>query len=264
MMVRTLAILIAAAGIAAARDTNSFQWTGKLAPGQLIEIKGINGAIHAEATTGRDVEVIAEKSSQHSDPSEVRIQVVEGVNGTTICAVYPSKDSHPNECRPGEGGHNNTRNNDVRVEFTVRVPNGVRFTGRTINGGIEADHLAADVEARTVNGKIVVSTSASAVAETVNGSIHATLGAPTWNGARKFGTVNGSVEVSLPPDSTTYLTASTINGRISTDFPVTVRGHFGHRTLHGSLGSGSNSGRELRMNTVNGSITLHQIGGPTV
>jgi DUF4097 and DUF4098 domain-containing protein YvlB len=76
--------------------------------------------------------------------------------------------------------------------------------------------------------------------------------------------VNGSVEVSLPPDSAADLTASTVNGRISTDFPVTVRGHFGHRTLHGSLGSAVASGRELRMNTVNGSIVLHQIGGPTI
>jgi hypothetical protein len=264
MLLRTFPILLAAAGIAAATDGHTFQWTGKLAPGQLIEIKGVNGAIHAEATAGRDVEVIAEKSARRSDPSEVRIQVVEGANGTTICAVYPSKDSRPNECKPGEGGRMNNRNNDVKVEFTVRVPNGVRFTGRTVNGGIQAEHLNADVEARTVNGKIVLSTSAAAVAETVNGSIHATLGAPAWNGARRFETVNGSVEVDLPPDSTAELSASTVNGRINTDFPVTVRGHFGYRNIRGTLGNGGGAGRELRMNTVNGSIMLRQIGGPTI
>jgi DUF4097 and DUF4098 domain-containing protein YvlB len=264
MLLRTFLILLAATGIAAATDGHTFQWTGKLAPGQLIEIKGVNGNIHAEATAGREVEVIAEKTSRHSDPSEIRFKVVDNGNGTTICAVYPSKDGRPNECRPGEDGHMNTKNNDVKVEFTVRVPNGVRFTGRTVNGGIQAEHLGADVEARTVNGKIELSTTAAAVAETVNGSIHATLGAPAWNGARRFETVNGSVEVSLPPDSAADLTASTVNGRISTDFPVTVRGHFGHRTLHGSLGSAVASGRELRMNTVNGSIVLHQIGGPTI
>ncbi len=263
MIVQTLAVLLAATGLASARDGNTFQWTGKLAPGQLIEIKGVNGRIRADATEGRDVEVFAEKSSRRSDPSEVRIQVVDNGNGTTICAVYPSKDGRPNECRPGESGHMNTRNNDVKVEFTVRVPQGVRFTGRTVNGGIQADRLGADVEARTVNGKIVLSTSAAAIAETVNGSIHATLGAPAWTGARKFETVNGSIEVELPPGSTTEWTGSTVNGRIQTDFPVTVRGHLGYRTIRGTLGS-SGGGRELKMNTVNGSILLRQIGGPTV
>ena len=264
MLLRTFLILTAATGIAAATDGSTFQWTGKLAPGQLIEIKGVNGNIRAEATAGRDVEVIAEKSSLRTDPSEVRIQVVDNGNGTTICAVYPSKDSRPNECRPGEGGRMNTRKNDVKVEFTVRVPQGVRFTGRTVNGGIQADHLGADVEAHTVNGKIIVSTSGAAVAETVNGSIHAALGVPSWNGARRFETVNGSVEVELPPDSTTELTASTVNGRINTDFPVTVRGHFGYRAIHGTLGTGGSGGRELRMKTVNGSIMLRQIGGPAI
>src|SRR5260370_5752546 len=144
MIVQTLTVLLATAALATARDGNTFQWTGKLAPGQLIEIKGVNGSIHAEATEGRDVEVIAEKSSRRSDPSEVRLQVVDNGNGTTICAVYPSNDGRPNERRPGESGHMNTRNNDVKVEFTVRVPQSVRFTGRTGTGGILAERLAPD------------------------------------------------------------------------------------------------------------------------
>ena len=57
MRLRSFVLLTAAAGIAAANDGNTFQWTGKIAPGQLIEIKGVNGSIRAELTEGRDVEV---------------------------------------------------------------------------------------------------------------------------------------------------------------------------------------------------------------
>ena len=59
--------------------------------------------------------------------------------GVTICAVYPSRDARkPNECPPGDGGRMNVQNNDVSVRFTVRVPAGVTFVGKTVNGEIEA------------------------------------------------------------------------------------------------------------------------------
>ena len=253
MSLRILSTFLAAAGLAFATDGGRhYHWTGHVAPGQLIEIKGVNGSVRAESTTGRNVEVYAEKTGRRYDPADVRIEVVPNGNGTTICAVYPSRTGRPNGCRPGAAGQD-IQNNDVKVEFTVRVPKGVRFTGRTVNGGIYADHLGADVEAHTTNGKIALSTSGTALARTVNGSIHAILGKAEWNGARLFSAVNGSIEVEVPGNTNADVSASTVNGRIVTDFPITVHGRFVNRNLHGTLGSG---GRELRIHTVNGSITL--------
>ena len=65
-----------------------------------------------------------------------------------------------------------SRNNDVKVDFTVIVPAGVAFVGRTVNGGVKAIDLTGDVEARTVNGNITLATGGYARAKTVNGSIH--------------------------------------------------------------------------------------------
>ena len=261
MKKRLMAILFAAAGVAAATDGgNNFHWTGRLKPGQLIEIKGVNGSIRAEPATGKDVEVIAAKTGYRYDPADVRIQVVDNGNGTTICAVYPSN-GRSNECKSGLGGHLSTDNNDVKVEFTVRVPAGVRFTGRTVNGSVQATRLSADVEAHTVNGKIVVSTSGVALADTVNGSIHASMGNGAWVRSRRFATVNGSIEVELPSNASADLDASTVHGRIVTDFPLTVRGEFVGRSIHGTLGSG---GRGLKITTVNGNITLRDLSKSTV
>jgi len=265
MIVRTLiillAVLLAAVGLCAASDDTSFRWSGKLAPGRLIEIKGVNGSIRAEATTGSDVEVMAEKTSRRSDPAGVRIQIVDNGSGITVCAVYPSRHGRPNECRPGSGGHMHLNRNDVKVEFTVRVPNGVRFIGRTVNGGVQADHLGADVEAYTLNGKIVVSTAGAAVAETVNGSIHVIMGNAHWLGARRFSTVNGSIDLELPCNTTAELSASTVNGDITTDFPLATHRHVANHNSHGTLKTGS---RELKINTVNGNIILRETGGPAV
>src|SRR5436190_3878142 len=117
-------------------NPTEFRWSGRMAPGQSIEIKGINGGITAEPTGG-EAEVVANKQARRSDPNAVRIEVVQHSGGVTICAIYPSDDSQElNTCQPGDNSSSksNIRNNDVQVNFVVRVPTGVGFTGRTVNG----------------------------------------------------------------------------------------------------------------------------------
>jgi Putative adhesin len=233
-----------------------FRWNGSIAPGRGIEIKGVNGAVRAEAASGSEVEVTASKSGRRSDPHKVEIQVVEHADGVTICAVYPSDNpSEPNECRPGQGGRMNTRNNDVKVDFTLRVPSGVRFIGRTVNGEVKAVSLGSDAAAYTVNGSIQISTGGQAQAQTVNGSVTASLGSTSWEEPLKFETVNGSITVEIPAGANTQFQAETVNGHVSTDFPLTVQGRINPKHIAGTIGSG---GRELLLKTVNGSIQLRR------
>lgn len=236
-------------------EVEKFEWSGGIAPGKTIEIKGINGAIEAEPARGSTVEVSAVKRGRRHDPKEVEIKVVEHGGGVTICAVYPSPDGIPNECAPGEHGRMNTRNNDVDVKFTVRVPSGVRFVGRTVNGGISSASLESEVEGHTVNGSINISGTSMAQAGTVNGGIAVDLRGGPLKQALAFRTVNGSINVALPQDINADLEVSTINGSINTDFPVTIQGHVHPKHLRGKLGSG---GPRLELNTVNGGISLRR------
>jgi putative adhesin len=233
-----------------------FRWHGSMASGRAIEVKGVNGAVRAEAASGSEVEVTASKSGRRSDPHQVEIRVVEHADGVTICAVYPSDNpSKPNECQPGQGGRMNSRNNDVKVDFTVLVPSGVRFIGRTVNGEVKAASLGSDAAAYTVNGSIQISTGGQAQAQTVNGSVTASLGATSWSGPLKFETVNGSITVEIPAGTNTQFQAETVNGQISTDFPLTVQGRINPKHITGMIGSG---GRELLLKTVNGSIQVRR------
>ncbi len=245
------AVLSATAVPAAAQD---FEWRGRIARGDEIEIKGVNGSVFAEFAPGNEVEVTAEKRGRRYDPDDVEIEVVEGPDGVTICAVYPSRRGRPNECEPGSRGRMNVRNNDTRVTFTVRVPAGVRFVGRTVNGDVEAIDLQSEVEAYTVNGDIEVSTTEHATATTVNGSIGASIGAG-WNGDVEFDTVNGSIVLDLPADIDADLEVSTVNGSIDTDFPVAVTGRLSRRSMRGRIGDG---GPLLSVSTVNGSVRLRR------
>ncbi len=126
-----------------------FEFTGTIAPGDRIEIKGVRGEITAALASGNQVEVRATKSAQQSDPAEVTIEVVEHSEGVTICAVYPDVPGEPpNECLPGdEGSMSVEAGNDVQVDFTVSVPAGVVFVGRNFSGNVEA----SDLETKNAN-----------------------------------------------------------------------------------------------------------------
>lgn len=251
-----LAAVALAGGAQNQRSTDDFEWRGTIAAGKTIELVGVNGSIDASGNSGPQVLVNASKHGRKSDPQEVEIRVVEHSDGVTICAIYPSsRRGEENECKPGGRGRTNTRNNDVEVEWTVRVPRGVLFVGRTVNGDVLARGLTAAAEAYTVNGDITVETTSWAQASTVNGSIGASVGSTLWDGDAEFNTVNGRITVDLPRDASFAVHASTVNGSMSTDFPLTVRGKWGPKRMSGTVGEG---GRTLSLSTVNGDMTLRR------
>lgn len=230
----------------------TFGWSGQIVDGQWLEIKGVNGAVNATPASGGTAEVTAVRTGRRSDPNEVEIVVVEHDDGVTICAVYPSRGDRPNECVPGSGGRNSTRRNDVKVDFEVAVPDGVRFAGRMVNGAVRADGLDGDVLARTVNGGIRLSTSQRATARTVNGSIEAAFGGSTLAGETEFETVNGSITLDVSDTLDADLRIRTTNGRIRADVPM-VATRTSRRRVEGTLGNG---GATLSLRTVNGSVTV--------
>jgi Toastrack DUF4097 len=268
VIVTSLFVLMIAPGALA--QSNDFHWSGQIQRGKAIEIKGVNGSVRAEFTSGNQVEVTAVKTARRSDLDSVSVQVVQEDGNVTVCAVYPTpdrryrgsssrngRDDGPNECRPGSAGHMNVNDNDVRVDFTVKVPAGVRFFGKTVNGNIDAMALRADAAVETVNGKINLDTTGTGSAVTVNGSIDASVGASTWTEPLEFRTVNGSITLRLPRNVNANVHAGMMNGGFQSDFPLMVQS-FGGRNRHvdGTIGKG---GRDLDLHTVNGRIYLQSV-----
>lgn len=250
-----LAGWMALVSAAQSADRDVFRWHGHVAEGRVIEIKGVNGPIYAEPASGPEAEIVATKTARHSDPRDVEIQIAENSEGLTVCAVYPSSDpARSRQCEPGMDAPSGGQNSDVVVSFTVRVPTGVRFVGRTVNGDVEAVSLDDDAEAYTVSGKIRIDTAGGAQARTVNGSIRVAMGETSLSRSRELSTVNGGIIVDLPPAASAEVDAHTANGNITCDFPVRVR-EFSRRRLFGSIGRG---GRALRLKTVNGPIHLRR------
>jgi hypothetical protein len=222
----------------------------KLAPKQWVWIHNSNGSVQVEPGKGDSLEVVAVKSSRRSAGATVRIVTEPYDGGVAICALREGQDTH---CGPEEDFKlGSGRGMDVAVEFTVRLPRGVRTGATTVHGGVHVTGASAPIVAKTVIGDVDVETSGGPVtAASVNGSVRARMRAFSDTGAVVLGTVNGSVTAELPARLDAELEASTVNGSIATDYPLSVSGKFVSHKLAGTLGTG---GRAVKISTVNGSV----------
>jgi DUF4097 and DUF4098 domain-containing protein YvlB len=239
---------------------NVFSWKGLINPGQVVEIKAVRGNIRAESTSGKEVEVLATKAGPNDGTNKVNIELVQHQGGVTICALYATIDAkQPYVCSPGSVSEREFdnfglvffRNNDVRVDFTVRVPAGVRFVGRTLKGQVEAASLKSDIEVFTVNGNVRVSTDGNVMAKSMTGSIDASLAGTNWTRPVELQTVNGDIIVALSNSANTSVRGETSSGRITSDFPLKVE----KKRFNGVIGNGAGT---LRLKTETGSIKLQR------
>lgn len=254
------ALVLGATPALAQRQTDrSFTWESRIPEGRWLVLHNVNGAITVEGTTGDTVEVRATKSWRRGDPDDVRITVAafgEAKDNVVICALW--NENATCDEKGYHSGRGSRRNNDVSVEFTVRLPRGVRIEAATVNGEVRVEGATSEVEARTVNGDAsAVSSGGPVRASTVNGDIDVRM-RELGTGDLDYSTVNGSVTLDLPDQLDAEIDFGTVNGSLRSDYPLTVTGKLNPRRMRATIGSG---GRRLKVHTVNGSIALRKASG---
>lgn len=257
MPVAAAAFLGAAAGSVTAQD-DSFEWKGRMDAGAVFRVKGVSADIRAGLADGNQAEVVATKHGHRRDFDDVDFEVYQDGEDVTVCAIYRDRRDRWTSCEPGGWDNRDLDDIDVAVDFTVRVPAGVKFVGSTISGDVQAEGLESDVVATTISGRVTVSTSGIAEASTVSGSIRASLGRADWEGDLRFKTVSGSITVALPAGLNTEVDFESLSGDLDSEFPITVRSS-GHRwiggRIRGTIGAG---GRHLDLKTVSGDVSLRR------
>src|SRR5581483_1785468 len=110
------------------------------------------------------------------------------------------------------------------VSYEVWVPNGSNVKMDANNGSIAVDDVHGQIRFHTSNGSVHLSDVGGDVdGSTTNGSVSVALAGTGWNGrGLHVETTNGSVKLELPENFSAQIQASTVNGRIHSDFPVTV------------------------------------------
>ncbi len=254
-----LPLASAAPLLAQERDAgNPFRWSGDVEPGRWIYVRNVNGPVRVEPGTGSTAEISAVKRWRRGDPKDVKIIVTRsgaGNGDVVVCALWNENATCDESGYRSHSSWWRQNHNDTSVEFTIRLPAGVKVNASTVNGALEIDGATSDVVAHTVNGGIEARSTGGAVsAKTTNGSITVRAG-KLDGGNTEYSTVNGSVTVELPAGLNADVDMRTVNGRLSSDFPLTVEGDISPRRLRARLGSG---GPTLRFSTVNGSIRLRK------
>ena len=123
----------------------------------------------------------------------------------------------------------------------------------TSNSRITAKRIRGSAKLRTSNGRIVVEEAHGTFeAVTSNGSIKFE-GELVSGGENRLETSNGGVNVRLLGQPRVKLDASTSNGSIKCERPITTQRISGKNRLEGTIGSGDAS---LVVQTSNGSITV--------
>ena len=240
---------------------NTWTWSDRIAPGQWVIVRSLNGPITVERATGDKVEVTATKHFDRGRASDVRFEVArfgQDQGSVVICAIWEDGDTECDENGYRHESRGHDRSNNVEVEFRVRVPAGVRVGMHTVNGDVSIDGATAQVRAGTVNGSVAVTTAQGPVdASTVNGGVDVRIGALPGDDDMSFSTVNGSVRLSLPTSFGGEVDLRTVNGSFSTDWPMTITGRMNPRHLHATIGTGT---RRLKASTVNGDVVLRKNG----
>lgn len=142
------------------------------------------------------------------------------------------------------------------VSYVVETPRRLDLQLTTRNGGLAVSGVTGRMELGARNGGLSLSDVGGDVrARTQNGGLSVRLTGRRWDGAGLDAeTRNGGVSLEVPDGYAARLETGTVNGRITTELPITVQGRVG-RTLATDIGGG---GPPVRVSTTNGSVSIRR------
>jgi hypothetical protein len=211
--------------------------------GKALDIDGReNGGIRVIGWDGDSVRVTARiqaSARSDGDAKDLLKDIRVNVEGRRISAAGPRSWG---------------RHESWSVSYVVFVPRRFDLRLEAHNGGLGVTGVVGKMDLQTENGSVNLSDVGGDVsARTQNGSLNVELSGGKWEGSGlDVETQNGSVRMGIPASYAAQIETGTVNGRMSTDFPITVQGRIGRR-LSLPLNGG---GTTLRAITTNGSVSL--------
>ncbi len=244
-----LALLASPAARAEDATQERFEKTYELTGVRKVRLQNVNGPVSIE-TGGEFLKVVAVKSVRRESDAdllkETEIRVTKTGPSIDIETVLPKKGRSFTWFLFG-------RSSSAEVSYQITLPPAVAVEAETVNGRLAATKRAGDLVLSTVNGSVKVEGQDGPLkVNTVNGAVEV-----SFAGAMRqanLETVNGSVTVTCAKDSSIRCALQTTNGRIQSEFPVTIEGKWGPKEARGSINGGKES---LAVETVNGDVRLY-------
>ncbi len=208
-----------------------FEWEGAIADGGTFEISNVEGDVDVVVAAGNQVRVRAEKSGK--DANRVEIEVMERKGRVVVKPKYPKRGA------------------DARIDFTIELPASVALEAKLVHGDVDVKSAGSPLQLQTVSGNIKAAGSDDVKVKTVEGNAIVALGSSARHA--QLGTVNGKLEVQLPDALGFEVNASTLNGKIHSEYPADHANEMvGSKAslVHGDRAA------KIHMKSVNGRISI--------
>jgi hypothetical protein len=214
-----------------------FSETHPLKAGARVEVDNTNGEITVQTWDRNEIQITGEKQADNADDlKDLTVEVSATPDSVTVKARR-TRD---------EGWLNLFHWNDREaVNFKITVPANLGQEDiHTVNGSVSVVGGSGAVSIRGVNGSIrAADLGGNASISTVNGTVKAQFKAVSPGGKLAFSSVNGTISVVLPRSADVDARTSTVNGHVSSAFPINSREGGGNPVL-------------VTAHTVNGTIRL--------
>jgi DUF4097 and DUF4098 domain-containing protein YvlB len=248
-----LLLMLVASGKAETTGTASRtdRFNGTLAAGKALHVENVSGDI--VATPGREFSAtvsitVTAPSQRLADDMLSRTKIVseQDEDGWSLETHWPGSSG-------GDGRHRGDPCDRCRVvaRYELVVPPGVEAELRTdLDGELQLGSVNGSIDARGVRNGFS--------AQTVNGGIQAQAAAAPTDASFELQSVNGTIALTLPKDAKFDFTASTMNGSISSSFPLPVRG--GEPAGRPGKASAAPHGRRIVVHDEDGEESSVEVG----
>ncbi len=273
-------------GLLSAQRTETV-FSGPVPDGMAVRVASATGEVDVRAAAGSTLEVTG---VARGDDEDIAFEVVRTADEIVVCALRVDIDrctDHGVESRNGRWS-----DEDSRGDLRVLLPAGIDVTASSGNGRVRVEDAGGDVaaasgngsvdvagaagevhassgngavtvaraggpvEASSGNGRVIVSTARGPVsASSGNGDIEVDIASLPTEAPMRFSSGNGTIELTLPADFHADLEARLGNGKVDSDFPLTVEGRLDPHHVDARIGSG---GPRLTVSSGNGDLILRR------
>ena len=250
------------------REDMPFRWSTQLPAGAVVHLRDGVGNITVRRSASTTATVNGMRRWRRGRSPDLRFAVKQDGNDYYVCAMWRRSGT----C--GADGYRGRRtgsfleifslfrrNNDASAELVAELPPNVAVDARTTSGSVQIDGIAAGVTAHTTNGTVQAwNVSGPLSISTTNGNVRVTADSLAPTDPVTLTTTNGTVRAELPVGLQGTFDLSTVNGSVTSDFPIptATAGRVG-RHIEGQIGQ---SNRLVKLHAVNGTVTLTSRGGP--
>jgi hypothetical protein len=217
-----VAIVAMTGGAASAQDGNrlSVAFSDPSRPGT-VKVSVFHGDIRVTASTGREVVVSTGDT------------IVSTRAGREVTVPERPETAGLRRLTQRSGLRIDEENNVVTIsrpgvangeEIRIQVPTRTNLNLSSFNNEITVDGVEGELEITSTNGAITLTNvSGSVVAHATNGDVRATLRQATADKPMSFTSLNGNVDVTLPPPVKANLKLRSDRGDVYTDFDLQIQ-----------------------------------------